>query len=157
MRQQKKKTEKDFPLVVALKQYWRRVEFVAIPIGHAGTTLETTLDHLNAAFSTVRPRTDLTSTSEDTSQPDTDYNARSHDYCLFKSMLDALTDLAQSRLLGINSNKKLLVGSLSRAVGRSRAHPTALPQHAQIAAQQKAATHTHRPRTTRVPEDTAIT
>ena len=48
-----KKTENYSPLIVALKRYWARVKFIAFPIGHAGTTLTTTLYHLTAAFSTV--------------------------------------------------------------------------------------------------------
>ena len=91
------KTEKYSPLVAALEQYWERVEIVAIPIGDAATTLTRTLDHLTAAFSTVRLRVDHTSANKDTTQPITDSNARSHDYRLFKSLLDALTDLAHSR------------------------------------------------------------
>ena len=39
------KTEKYFPFVVALKKYWGRVEIVAIPIRHTGTTLQRTLEH----------------------------------------------------------------------------------------------------------------
>jgi hypothetical protein len=80
------KTEKYPPLVAALKQQWGRVEFVAIPIGHAGTTLTRTLDHLTAAFSTVRPRTDRAIPNRGTKQPITDSNARSHDSRLFKSL-----------------------------------------------------------------------
>jgi hypothetical protein len=38
------KTDKYSSLVAALRQYWGRVELVAIPIGHAGTTLPRTLD-----------------------------------------------------------------------------------------------------------------
>jgi len=34
-----KKTEKYSPLIVALRKYWGRVELIAFPIGHAGTTL----------------------------------------------------------------------------------------------------------------------
>ena len=49
------KTEKYPPLFAALKKYWGRVDFVAFPIDHAGTTLTKTLDHLTAALSTVRP------------------------------------------------------------------------------------------------------
>ena len=48
-----KKTKKYSPLIAALRKYWGRVEFVAFPIGHVGTTLIRTLDHLTAAFSTV--------------------------------------------------------------------------------------------------------
>jgi hypothetical protein len=46
------KTEKYSFLVAALKKYGGR-GVVAIPIGHAGTTLTRTLDILTAAFSTV--------------------------------------------------------------------------------------------------------
>jgi hypothetical protein len=98
------KTEKYSSLVAVLKQYWGRVEFVAIPIGHADTTLTRTLDHLTAAFSTVRPRMDHTNANTDTPQHVTDSNAKSHDYRMFKLLLDALTDLAHSRLLGIIRN-----------------------------------------------------
>jgi hypothetical protein len=52
----KEKTEKYSRLIAALNQYWGRVEFVAIPIGHAKTTLKKTLDYLTAAFSTVRQK-----------------------------------------------------------------------------------------------------
>jgi hypothetical protein len=77
----KKHTEKTdkYPLVAALEQYWERVEFVAIPIGHAGTTRTMTLNRLAAAFSTVRSRVDHTSASKGTSQLSTDSNAMSHD------------------------------------------------------------------------------
>ena len=33
------KTKKYSPLIAVLKRYWERVEFIAIPIGLAGTTL----------------------------------------------------------------------------------------------------------------------
>ncbi len=88
------KNEKYSPLVAALKQYWGRKEFVAISIGHAGTTLTRTLDHRTAAFSSVCPRVDHTNAIKGTSQPIKNSNVRSHDYLLFKSLLDALTDLA---------------------------------------------------------------
>ena len=55
------KIEKYSPLVAALKQYWGRMELVAIPVGHAGTTLTRTLDHLTATLSTVCPREDYIS------------------------------------------------------------------------------------------------
>jgi hypothetical protein len=38
------KTEKYSPLIAALRKYWGRVEYVAFPIDHAGTTLTKTLD-----------------------------------------------------------------------------------------------------------------
>ncbi len=74
--------------------------------------LTRTLDHLTAAFYTVRPRANQTSANKGTSQPNTDFNAKSHDYLLFESLLDALTDLAQSRLLGIIRNTKRLLEAL---------------------------------------------
>jgi hypothetical protein len=64
-----KKTKKYCFLVTALKKYWERMEFVAIPIGHAGTTLTRTLDHLTAAFSTVRPSADHANANTDTPPP----------------------------------------------------------------------------------------
>jgi hypothetical protein len=48
-----KNTEKYFSLITVLRKYCGRVEFVAFPIGHVGTTLSRTLNHLTAAFSTV--------------------------------------------------------------------------------------------------------
>ena len=85
------------------------MEFVVIPVGHAGTTLTRTLDHLIAVFSSVRPKEDHTSGNTNTLQTITVSTAMSHDYCLFKSLLGALTDLAQSRVLGIIKNMKCLV------------------------------------------------
>ena len=110
------------------------MEFVAIPIGHAGTPLIRTLDHLTAAFSTVRPRVDHASASGGTPHPIMDSNGTSHDYRMFKSLLlDALADLAQSRLLGIIRNMKRLIDSLQGAVSRHRAHSGATPSHTQAA------------------------
>jgi hypothetical protein len=87
------KTEKYFSLVAALQRRSERVNFGAIPIGHTGTTLTKTLDNLTAAFSTVRPRADQASANMGTIQPAMDFNARSEDCHMFKSMLGALTDL----------------------------------------------------------------
>jgi hypothetical protein len=148
---------KKYPHVAALEQYWRRVEFVAILIGHAGTTLTRTLDHLIDAFSTVCLRVDHTSANNGVTLPIADFNAKSHDYRLFESLPDALADLAQSRLLDILRNKKRLVEALPGAVRGNRAHATATPTHAHAAAQQRADITLHRTRTTRVPESTAIT
>ncbi len=44
------------PLIAALKKHWGTVEFIALTIGHASTTLKATLNHLTTAFSTARPR-----------------------------------------------------------------------------------------------------
>jgi hypothetical protein len=48
------KTEKNYPFVEALEKHWGRVEFVAIPIGHAGTTLLHTAANLPGRAS-LRP------------------------------------------------------------------------------------------------------
>ena len=88
------------------------MKLVAIPTGHTDTTLTRALDHLTTAFSTVRQRADYAITSKGTLHPDTDSNARSHDCHLFKSMLVALTDFVQSRLLSVIGNIKRLIDSL---------------------------------------------
>ena len=54
------KTNKYIPLVAKLRKHWGTVAFVAFPIGHAGTILKATLDHLTAAFATARPRVERT-------------------------------------------------------------------------------------------------
>ena len=89
-----KKTEKYSPLIAALGRYWGRMEFIAFPGSHAGTTLAMTLDHLTDGFSTVRPTVERLRASRGASSPATDHNARTHDYSMFKSMLDSLTELA---------------------------------------------------------------
>jgi hypothetical protein len=82
------------PLIAALKKHWGRVKYVAFPIGHAGTTLVATLTHLTTAFSTVRPRVEHTRARWGNIIPDTDHNAKAHDYILFKSLLYYITVLA---------------------------------------------------------------
>ena len=133
------------------------MELIALPIGHVGTTLTRTLDQLTTAFSAVRPFTGRPSTSRGATLPAMDHNAKAHDYTLFKSLLDSLTDLAQARLLGIIRNRKRLVDIVPGGVIRHRAHSDASPAHQQATPQQEAATHTLRTRTTRAPESTAIT
>jgi hypothetical protein len=49
------KTDKYLPLLTALRIYWGRVEFVSIPIGHAGTTLNDTTNDFVSALAKVRP------------------------------------------------------------------------------------------------------
>jgi len=122
------KTEKYSPLIAALRRCWGRVEFIAFPIDHAGTTLNRTLDHLTAAFSTVRQTVERSRASMGASSPATDHNAKTHDYSLFKSLLDSLTDLAQSRLLGVIRNKKRLVAAIPSGY-RHRAHSVPSPTH----------------------------
>jgi len=88
------------------------MEFIAFPIDQADTTIIETLDHLTAAFSTVRPTVKRSRASKGATSPATDHNARTHDYIMFKSLLDSRVDLAQSRYLGIVRNKKRLVNAL---------------------------------------------
>ena len=71
-----------------------------------------TIDQLTTAFSTVRPIVERSRASRGASSPATDHNAKIHDYSMFKLPLDSLTDLAQSRLLGIIRNKKRLVAAI---------------------------------------------
>ena len=132
------------------------VEFVAIPIGYANIMLTRTLDLLTAAFSTVRSRVDHVSAIKDATKPITYSNAMSHDYRLLRSLMDALTDLAQSRLLGIIRNKKSLLEALPGAVRRNRSHSAATPTLTHATAHQQVAITIHRTRATRVPEMTAI-
>ena len=112
---------------------------------------------LTTAFSTVRPIKEISSTSRGDSFPAIDHNAKTHDYTMFKSLMDSLTDLAQSRLLGIIRNRKRLVDALPRGVNRHRAHSAASPAHHMVTPQKEAAPDTHKTRTTRAPESTAIT
>ena len=132
------------------------MEFVAFPIDHAGTTLTRTLEHLNAAFSTVRPLVERSRASMGISSPATDHDAKAHDFTLFKSLLASITDLAHSRLLGIIRNRKRLVDTLPRG-DSSRAHSGTPPRHHQATHQQRTASQTHKARTIRAPESTAIT
>jgi len=71
-----KKTWKYSPLLATLKTYWGRVEFIAFFIGHVGSTLIGTLDHLTAAFSTVRPTVERSRAIRGASSPATDHITR---------------------------------------------------------------------------------
>ncbi len=53
---------------------------------------------LTATFSTVRPVVDRSQASMNITLPITDSKAKRHDYRMLKSLLDSLTNLAQSRL-----------------------------------------------------------
>jgi hypothetical protein len=114
------KTEKYSALIAALRKYCGRVEFVSFPIGHASTTLAKTMDHLTAAFSTVRSSVERPRASKGISSPATDHNAKAHDFTMFKSLLDSITDLAQSRLLGIIRNRQRYLEGIVAEHTRSR-------------------------------------
>ena len=133
------------------------MEFIPFPIGHAGTTLTKTLDHLTAFFSTFLSNVERSRASRGAASPVTDHNARTHDYNMFKSLLDSLTDPTQSRLLGVIKNRKRLVDALPGEVSHHRVHSAASSLHPPAAHQQGTATHRHRARTTRAPESTVIT
>jgi hypothetical protein len=79
-----KKTEKSSPFMAALRRHRGRDEFIAIPIGYAGTTLTMTLDHLTAAFFTLRLTVERPRARKGTTSPATDHNARTYDYNLIK-------------------------------------------------------------------------
>jgi hypothetical protein len=125
------------------------VEFIAFPIGHAGTTLTSTLTYLTTAFSIVRPQREPSRANGDATAKAADHTARAHDYNLFKTLFNALTDLAQSRLLGIIQHRKRSVASLPGSTSRYRAHSDAAPEHTQGASPREEAGQTHRTRTTR--------
>jgi hypothetical protein len=139
------KTEKYPPLVAALKKFLGKVEFIANPIGHAGTTLQRTLEHLATALSTVRPHGEQGRASTGVTDPDTDSNAKSHDYRMFKSLLASLIYITHSRLLGIVRNRMRLIEALPKAMGH-RAQSVAAPTHTHATLQSWVATHIHRTR-----------
>ena len=83
------------------------MELVAIPIGHTGTTLQRTFDDLTAALFTVRPNVEQAKATWGVIDFDTDSNATSHGYQLFKLLLDLLMDFTHSCLLDIVRSKKV--------------------------------------------------
>ena len=139
------------------------MEFIGVPIGHAGTVLDKTHKSLATALSATRPSGAQARDTRGAVDPDVDHEARAHDMSLFKDMLDAMTILAQDRLLAIIRRRQRLVQELPGAVSRHRATSAATPahlehhQHSQGTHQQGVATRTTRARTTRIPEMTAIT
>jgi hypothetical protein len=149
------KTAKYIPLINALKEVWGKVEFVAIPIGHAGTTLAETQRHLAQAMAATRPEIERNRASRQVRDPDSDSAARTHDSSLFKALLLALTKLAQSRLLGIIHHRQSLVHAQVGEVRRNRATSAATP--APGPPPQAGTTPTHTMHHTRIPESTAIT
>ncbi len=136
---------------------WGKMEFVAIPIGHAGTTLQETHRRLTQALSATRLEIERQRARRDTQDPATDSSARIHDTTLFKSLMHALTQLAQTRLTCIIYNSQNLVRALYGEVRRTRAHSDATP--AQGTHQQGVTINTHKPKmhAPRIPESTAIT
>jgi len=103
------KTTKYAPLVAALLKLWRKVEFVAITVGHASTTLTGNQWSLTQALSATRPEISRARARRNVSSPDTDIAARTHESSLFKFLTQTLPKLAQTRLLGIIYNRQALV------------------------------------------------
>jgi hypothetical protein len=154
-KRQGEKTTKYAPLVDALREAWGKVEFVAIPIGHAGTTLKETPLRLAQALSATRPEIEKRRARRKVQDPDTDQAARTHDSSLFKSLMLKLTKLAQDRLSGIIHHRQNLVHAQVGDIRRTRASSDATP--AQETRQQGGTTHTHSMHAPRIPESTAIT
>ena len=78
-----------------------------------------------------------------------------HDSSLFKTLMQALTKLAQDRLLGIIHHRQSLVHAQVGEISRTRANSDATP--AQGTHQQGVTTHIHTMHAPRIPESTAIT
>jgi hypothetical protein len=134
---------------------WGKVEFVAIPVGHAGTTLKETQHHLAQALSATSPEIERSKTRREVPNPETDAAARTHDSSLFKALMRALTKLAQTRLIGIIHHRQNLVHAQVREVRRTRTNSDATTAH--VTHQQGETTHTHTMHAPRIPESSAIT
>ena len=85
------------------------MEFVAVPIGHAGTTLKETQRHLAQALSATRPDIERRRPRREVQDHETDSAARTHDSTLLKTLMQALTKLVQTRLIGIIHHRQKLV------------------------------------------------
>jgi hypothetical protein len=131
-----------------------KVEFVAVPIGHAGTTLTMTHRYLAQALSATRPEIEQSRARREVHSPDIDSAASTHDSSLFKTMMQALMKLAQTRLGGIIHHRRSLVHAQVGEVKRARAISDATP--AQKAHHQGVTTHAHTMHAPRIPENTAI-
>ena len=90
------KTDKYLPLLTTLRKYWGRVEFVSIPIGHAGTTLSDTANDFAAALAKVRPSIAAQRKGKGHKTPDTSSIALLHDKRIAKTLLNKLCLLAQA-------------------------------------------------------------
>jgi len=116
------KTDKYLPLLTALLKYWVRVEFVCIPIGHAGTTLIDTVNDFASVLAKVRPSIAFDRKRNGHKTPDTSSAAVLHDKRIAKTLLNKLCSLAHTRLLGIIAHMQKLI----REQAATRPNPTAL-------------------------------
>jgi hypothetical protein len=118
-------------LVTARKDIWGKVELVAVPIGHAGTTLAAISHSLAQVLSDTILEIAQARSKRQVINPDTESAARTHDSSIFKSLMEALSKLAQSRLIGIIHNRQSLVHNQEREISRTRAHSVATSAHTQ--------------------------
>lgn len=156
-KRRQEKTIKYAPLVAALEDIWGKVELIVIAIGHTGTTLAETQRQLAQALSATRPEIERSRARRDIRDPDSDSAARIHDSSLFKTLLQALTKLAQSRLLGIIHHRQSLVHA---QVGEVKDAPELIrtrPRHQVPTSRRRPHTHTHTMHTQRITESVAIT
>ena len=109
------KTRKYQPLLRALEQIWGAVSLVCIPIGHAGTTLECTVEDLSNALSRIRPPLAAARRDKGHPEPDYDMKAKHHARLLVRRLMDDLCHLSQSRLLSIIANRRKEVANLDPA------------------------------------------
>ena len=100
---------------------------MAIPVGHAGATLKETQRNLAQALSATRPEIERSKANGDVLNPETDTAARTHDSSLFKTLMQVLTKLAQTRILDIIHNRQNLVHAQVGEVSRTRVTSAATP------------------------------
>ena len=105
------------PLITALRRHWGAVELVCIPIGHAGTTLQSTIHDMSSALARVRPHLAAQRRRQGHKQPDVDNKSLKHDKTLIKTLLDTLCTLAQDRLIGILQNRTKEIRALDPTRG----------------------------------------
>ena len=93
-----------------LKKEWGNVHLVCVPIGHAGTLLAETADHLSLALATRRPQAGRGKATDD---PATDRHALFYDRKVANTLLQQLSDLAATRLLRILAHRQAELQKLS--------------------------------------------
>jgi hypothetical protein len=154
------KADKYPPFVTALKQHQDKVEPIAIPIGHADTTIHKSPRSIAVALSITRPTTDRARPRQDVANTASDSAARTHESTLFNSLAYVLAKLAHTRLI---THRQRLEHSYTWSLSRTRAYSDAPPTQLHYTWLQGASshththTHTHRMRTSCIPESTVIT
>jgi hypothetical protein len=82
------KTDKHLPLLAALRKYRGRVEFVCIPIGHAGTTLIDTANDFASTLAKIRFSTASERKRKGHKTPDRSSTAFLNDKRIAKTLLN---------------------------------------------------------------------